>query len=287
MLVSHAQNLEDILLNRVLRKVESGFYIDVGAYDPTMDSVTKLFYDKGWGGINIEPSPSRHERFVADRPRDINLNLAASEKKGSLLFHEIVDSGLSTTVKEIAERHLAAGFAELCYMVQADTLEAICESYVKDPIHFLKIDVEGSEEAVIRGADLRRFRPWIIVVEATEPLSDIPSYEAWEHLLTERDYEFVLFDRLNRFYLAAEKCDLKPLFIVGADNYRRARDIWTQGHLENIVREHEDALGKAREELAAASMANTDLEKQLAKLRKCLADAANRPAEPAAERDGV
>jgi FkbM family methyltransferase len=205
MIISYAQNLEDVLLNRVLQNVEAGFYIDVGAYDPLEESLTKLFYDKEWRGINIEPSPSRHERFVADRPGDVNLNLAASDKKGSLLFHEIIDTGLSTTVKDIAERHLAAGFQELCYTVQADTLEAICETYAKDPIHFLKIDVEGSEEAVIRGADLRRFRPWIIVVEATEPLSDVPSYEAWEHLLTKQDYEFVLFDRLNRFYLAAEK----------------------------------------------------------------------------------
>jgi hypothetical protein len=78
------------------------------------------------------------------------------------------------------------------------------------------------------------------------------------------------------FISLPKKCDLKPLFIIGADNYRRARDIWAQGHLENIVREHEDALGKTRERLSAASMAITDLENQLTECRSCLAGAASR-----------
>ena len=39
--VSYAQNLEDILLWRALKHVEKGFYIDVGAYSPDVESVTK------------------------------------------------------------------------------------------------------------------------------------------------------------------------------------------------------------------------------------------------------
>jgi hypothetical protein len=54
--VSYAQNYEDILLGRALRKSE-GFYIDVGANHPVFHSVTKLFHDRGWRGINVEPSP--------------------------------------------------------------------------------------------------------------------------------------------------------------------------------------------------------------------------------------
>jgi hypothetical protein len=53
--VSYAQNFEDVMLWRALRSLESGFYIDVGANDPTIDSVTKAFYASRWHGINIEP----------------------------------------------------------------------------------------------------------------------------------------------------------------------------------------------------------------------------------------
>ena len=41
--ISYAQNFEDVMLRRVLKHVENGFYIDVGAQDPSADSVTKLF----------------------------------------------------------------------------------------------------------------------------------------------------------------------------------------------------------------------------------------------------
>ena len=53
--ISYAQNYEDVMLWRALQHVENGFYVDVGANDPTVDSVTKAFYDRGWRGLNIEP----------------------------------------------------------------------------------------------------------------------------------------------------------------------------------------------------------------------------------------
>ena len=38
--ISYAQNYEDVILWRALRDVERGFYVDVGAADPQVDSVT-------------------------------------------------------------------------------------------------------------------------------------------------------------------------------------------------------------------------------------------------------
>src|SRR5439155_713143 len=53
--VSYAQNGEDFTLWCALHDVDAGTYIDIGAYDPDIDSVTRAFYDRGWSGINIEP----------------------------------------------------------------------------------------------------------------------------------------------------------------------------------------------------------------------------------------
>ena len=73
--VSYAQNFEDVLLWRALGGVTDGFYIDVGAAHPDIDSVTRAFYDRGWSGINIEPTPEYSLRLAAARPRDVNLRL--------------------------------------------------------------------------------------------------------------------------------------------------------------------------------------------------------------------
>ncbi len=61
------------MLFRALRDVERGFYIDVGAQDPTIDSVTRAFYERGWRGINIEPNEEFFRKLEQDRPHDTNL----------------------------------------------------------------------------------------------------------------------------------------------------------------------------------------------------------------------
>jgi hypothetical protein len=62
-IISYAQNREDILLWRALRDLADGFYIDVGAEDPTQNSVTRAFYERGWHGINVEPVPGHFDKL--------------------------------------------------------------------------------------------------------------------------------------------------------------------------------------------------------------------------------
>jgi hypothetical protein len=83
-MLSYAQNREDVLLARALSSVKNGFYVDVGANDPVHDSVTKHFYDQGWSGINIEASPTWFAKLQEQRPKDLNLNLAASDQTANL-----------------------------------------------------------------------------------------------------------------------------------------------------------------------------------------------------------
>jgi hypothetical protein len=55
------------MLKRALSDIQNGFYIDIGAGDPSIDSVTKLFYDDGWHGINVEPNPKKYGELVIQR----------------------------------------------------------------------------------------------------------------------------------------------------------------------------------------------------------------------------
>src|SRR5260370_15448931 len=71
--VSYAQNQEDVVLARALRPDDrGGFWVDVGAGDPVVDSVTAAFAERGWRGVNVEPLPFEHERLCAARPADRN-----------------------------------------------------------------------------------------------------------------------------------------------------------------------------------------------------------------------
>lgn len=203
--VSYAQNFEDVMLWRALGAYSPGFWIDVGASDPTVHSVTRAFFERGWRGINIEPREEEFALLEAARPTDVNLKLAVSEAAGAMMFHACEDAGLSTLDAAVAARHRADGRGVTERRVETRSLAEICREYAPGPIHFLKIDVEGAERGVLLGADFVRFRPWIVLVEATAPLGREDTSGEWEPILLAAEYRFAWFDGLNRYYIAAER----------------------------------------------------------------------------------
>ena len=211
--ISYAQNGEDVMLRRALKHVENGRYVDVGAADPVADSVTCAFYQAGWRGINIEPSPVVFAKLAAARAGDVNLNLAAGAAEGRIRFYLVAGADVLSTAAPAQGAALAAQGHEVTEIeVPARRLADILAEHGGAPVHFLKIDVEGFERAVLEGADFNAFRPWIIVIEATAPNAPAPVHQAWEDLLTTAGYGFVWFDGLNRFYLAAEHPELAAAF---------------------------------------------------------------------------
>jgi FkbM family methyltransferase len=205
--ISYAQNFEDVILSRVFAGTTDGFFVDVGANDPTEYSVTRSFSDLGWRGINVEPASIYH-KLVAARPRDVNLNIAVSDRDGYVEFHEFPDahglSGVGST-----SQPLPASFEHLTRRrdvrrVPTRRLDSILAEHAPPTIHFLSVDVEGHERAVLSGNDWTRFRPIVVLVEATKPLSREPNHAGWEPILLAADYEFVYFDGLNRFYVRKE-----------------------------------------------------------------------------------
>jgi FkbM family methyltransferase len=212
--ISYAQNCEDVVLWRALRDVAGGFYVDVGAADPSVDSVTKAFYERGWSGINIEPTEPYFSALQSQRSRDVNLRVLASAEAGVRPLYVIEGTGLSTLDEAFASRHADMGFKSRQLMVPQLTLNQLLESRSGLPIHFLKIDVEGTEAEVLSGIDLNVYRPWIVIVESTEPNCQNLTRHLWEHLLVDRGYELVYFDGLNCFYTASEQIHLKQKLAV-------------------------------------------------------------------------
>jgi FkbM family methyltransferase len=210
---SFAQNGEDILLWRCFGAQRTGFYVDVGASSPIQDSVTQLFYEAGWSGLNIEPIPERVAELRRARPRDVTLCAAAGEQAGTIsLVRTAGLGGLSTAVPL---DQLPPVYAAHSWPIAAQqiTLSDALAAHCAGPIDFLKIDAEDAEARVLSGLDLRRWRPALIVVEATRPLSSEPNHQAWEPMLLAADYAPAWFDGLNRTYLAAERdAELRPHF---------------------------------------------------------------------------
>jgi FkbM family methyltransferase len=148
---SYAQNFEDVMLWRALGNVEKGQYIDIGAQDPVVDSVSLMFYERGWRGIHVEPTPAYAELLRRSRPDEIVIQAAVAEINGIMSFYEFPDTGLSTGNPDIAEKHVHNGFTVREIVVPGVTLDEVFSRKSGEEVHWLKIDVEGGEEQVLTG----------------------------------------------------------------------------------------------------------------------------------------
>jgi FkbM family methyltransferase len=261
-MVSYAQNGEDVVLARVFGERACGYYVDVGAFAPERGSVTKHFYDLGWRGINVEPALDAFEQLRAARPRDVNLNVCVSDRGGSAVFYESVEPERSTLSAAVAM--VASDLRFVTRTVEVCTLAEICAQHAPEHIDFLKIDVEGHEAEVIAGADWNRWRPVVLVVEATEPGTAVPSQARWEPMLLAADYQFALFDGLNRFYVRSEDRELLPLLAAPANPHDGYIVHQHRMKLEELEAAHRRELRRLQEELRRRERRIRRLETQLA-----------------------
>ena len=209
--ISYAQNREDVVLARALADIDEGFYVDVGAAHPVIDSVTNRFYKQGWWGINIEPDPRHAFKLRNQRVRDINLACAIGDAQGPFWLSQDPSSS-STDLGFAGKRALPW---QVSFQGLSETIDHLIATNPKHfsgkdlTIHFMKVDVEGQERAVIKSLDLRRHRPWILVIEATRPHGRDATHHEWEPMLFGAGYQFAWFDGLNRYYLCTEQAHRK------------------------------------------------------------------------------
>jgi FkbM family methyltransferase len=211
-IVSYAQNFEDVMLWRALSSVRNGFYIDIGAQDPEVDSVSLAFYENGWRGLHIEPSEKYSAALKAARPDERVLQVAVAAEAGELAFYEFKNTGLSTGRSGIADSHVDQGHDCSQTVVKTLTLDNLFDEVKDRDVHWLKIDVEGMESEVLSGWRTSAVRPWIIVVESTLPGSQEETYQSWEPVLISKGYHHVYSDGVNRFYVSGKHTELKSAF---------------------------------------------------------------------------
>ena len=253
--VSYAQNGEDVVLWRALGHVRDGRYVDVGANHPVVDSVTHAFVLAGWSGVDVEPVPEFAMRLRSARPgNEVVEALVSGSGQPTGTLYEVVGTGLSTMDRELAEEHRRHGLEVREVTVPVVPLSELATSPgardADGQTHLLKVDVEGSEADVISSADLRAWRPWVVVVEATRPMSAEPTHAAWEPGLLSAGYVFCLFDGLSRFYVAEEHAELVPALSYPAcpqDDYVRREEARLRTEVEELAR----AQARHRHELDA------------------------------------
>lgn len=238
---SFAQNNEDVVLWRALHGVTGGRYVEVGANHPRIDSATRAFYDRGWNGITVEPVPFFADLQRAERPRDHLVEAVIGTTNGEVTLHQVPGTGLSTVVDAVSAMHASEGIDHVDVTVPSRRLDDVLTEAGWSPdedLHFMLVDVEGAEQDVLASVDLTRWRPRVLVVEATAPNAPVPTHGDWEPAVLASGYQFCLFDGVSRFYVADEWAQqLGPLLSYPAcahDNFMSLPTLTAQQEREEL-----------------------------------------------------
>lgn len=148
--------LEDRLWPTILKKVlrEDSNIVDVGCHIGSFANLASRYAPRG-GLILIEPVPSKCELLRSKFPRATVHQMAIADVTGSAIFEEnLKRSGFS----RLRGNHPSSAWPS--YEVIVNRLDDI----VSARVNLLKIDVEGNELEVLRGAEclIKRDSPVVI-----------------------------------------------------------------------------------------------------------------------------
>jgi FkbM family methyltransferase len=171
---SYAQAGQDLLAAYYFKHYPASqrIFLDIGAFDGIGFSNTRLLFERGWRGVCVEPVLKNYKKLESlyQNTNVITIRAAAADYEGEITLNvatipwaEEWGSDVSSPTDDVLER-----WPE--YIWEKETVPVITVSKIlelNDMTHadFVSIDVEGHEMAVLRGFDLQKFRPHLIVVE--------------------------------------------------------------------------------------------------------------------------
>ena len=154
----YAEFAEDVMVNRILKKIKKGFYVDIGAYHPYKGSLTYNLYSRKWNGMNLDISKSSIDLFNIARPSDININCAVSEFNGETFYYENspINQQNSLIPQDDNQKKIK---------IQSYKLSEILKMQNINSVDYINIDTEGNELEVLMGIDFSKINPTLFTIE--------------------------------------------------------------------------------------------------------------------------
>jgi FkbM family methyltransferase len=170
-----------------------GIFVDVGAHHPRDGSQTWHLEQRGWTGVLVEPLPN-----LADRLR----------KERTASVYQVACSCPSNSGKEMpfySAGHLSSlheGWSSVDgkpIMVSVRSLdEVLSDARSSAPVDLLSIDVEGHGLQVLKGANLARWQPRLILIE--DHVTNLRTHR----YLVSQGYRWIRRTGLNSWYVPVD-----------------------------------------------------------------------------------
>lgn len=187
---------EQALVRRFFQHKSEGFFVDVGANDPVIDSQSFHLEQLGWRGLLIEPLPSYCEQLRARRASQV-VQCACSSPQNHGKSMPIQVAGVHSSLEPDL---IAVGARPRSVIhVPVKTLDSILRDHQVQPgFDLLSIDVEGHEMEVFKGLDLETWHPRLVLLE-----DHVTGHQKHLHMRAQ-GYQLLLRTGLNSWYVPRE-----------------------------------------------------------------------------------
>ena len=197
---SHAEN---ILIRAYFENKDSGYFVEVGANEPTHhgSQTWHLESNLNWGGILVEPIPELADKCRKTRENSktyecVCVNEGAPQTLKLFIPYDKYSNDEIHSRSAIGKNIDGSTFSQHKEIeVQARTLNSILEEQDVSAIDLLSIDVEGAELEVLSGTDLKKYKPSLILLEDKHLYLDKHRY------LKKYGYRLVKRTRQNCWYV--------------------------------------------------------------------------------------
>ena len=170
-----------------------GFYVDVGANDPVLDSQSQHLEALGWTGLLVEPDPDCCELLRKNRTGTV-VQMACSSPENAGKHLQLKRAGPHSTLED---RPIALGAVVRSQVaVQCETLDVILLTH-NAPVGFdlLSIDIEGHELVALSGFSFDKWRPRLVLIE--DHVTNLKKHQ----LMRKNNYQLLMRTGLNSWYV--------------------------------------------------------------------------------------
>jgi FkbM family methyltransferase len=262
-MITWAQNFEDIYIRKFYDNFANQYvdsdkfmnFIDIGAWEPVLDSVSKHFIDSGWSGLLIDANPEIVKKIKNEYLGNKNisvLNFAvtnSNQKYVSLFVPKNTTGWASLNVGHVES--LSEDYS--CIKVQAIGLDDLILSYNKF-IFFVKIDAETYEENIIQP----HVNNGQVVLFVLEKVSD-----KIIDLMKKKNYDYKFNDGLNGYFVNNNFDKVKsplPINVIEDANWVPAKKHFLAA---SLVSEYNLKIEELKEQIVKLNFENVKLELNL------------------------
>jgi len=178
---------------------QSGFYVEIGAWNGYKKNSTKLLEDAGWDGVCVEPTPTSFAELVKNR-RCRCLNVAVFDHVGEMEFAVFADrpewNGILKTFDMAHAKKTQEKYNQTLEIIR---VPCVTWQQLELPSHidYLQVDVEGAELQILNTVPWNSVNiDWICLEDNASMSGDL----TYRNYMKDLGYEIVRNDRQDYLY---------------------------------------------------------------------------------------